>query len=101
MYGRYFMWNFAGKQNDIQGFPGNLRWQLADRYSFFDSKVLGLGDQDNMPDSIKHNKANNKLFSCLLSSVSSGLVFHYFKNRKDFLVAGSCSSLPVLPLYYT
>ncbi len=90
MYGRYFMWNFAGKQNDLQGFSqGNVRdgnWLTG--IPFFDSKVLGLGDQDNMPDSIKHNKAHNTLFGLPLILGIIGMVFHYFKNRKDFLVAG-------------
>jgi len=90
MYGRYFLWNFAGKQNDIQGFSqGNPRdgnWLTG--VSFFDSKVLGLGDQDNMPDSIKHNKAHNTLFGLPFILGVIGMVFHYFKDRKDFLVAG-------------
>jgi len=90
MYGRYFGWNFAGKQNDIQGFAaGNPRdgnWLTG--IPFFDSKVLGLGDQDNLPDSIKHNKANNKLYGLPFILGLIGMVFHYFKNRKDFLVSG-------------
>jgi hypothetical protein len=64
MYWRYFMWNFSGKQNDIQGFAqGNVRdgnWLTG--ISFFDQYVLGLGDQSTMPDSIKNNKAHNTLF---------------------------------------
>lgn len=90
MYGRYFLWNFAGKQNDIQGFAqGNARdgnWLTG--VPFFDSKILGLGDQDNLPDSIKHNKANNKLYGLPFILGLIGMVFHYFKNRKDFLVSG-------------
>ncbi|MEP7277623.1 MAG: DUF2723 domain-containing protein [Bacteroidota bacterium] len=90
MYGRYFLWNFAGKQNDIQGFAqGNPRdgnWLTG--IPFFDSKVLGLGDQDNMPDSIKHNKAHNTLYGLPFILGIIGMVFHYFKDRKDFLVAG-------------
>ena len=90
MYGRYFMWNFAGKQNDIQGFAqGNPRdgnWLTG--IPFFDSKILGLGDQDNMPESIRHNKAHNTLFGLPFILGIIGMVFHYFSNRKDFLVAG-------------
>jgi len=90
MYGRYFMWNFAGKQNDIQGFAqGNPRdgnWLTG--IPFFDSKILGLGDQDNLPDSIKHNKAHNTLYGLPFILGIIGMVFHYFKDRKDFLVAG-------------
>jgi hypothetical protein len=86
MYLRYFMWNFAGKQNDIQGFgPGNVRdgnWLTG--ISFFDN--LRLGDQSKMPDSIKNNKANNKLFLLPLMLGIIGAVYHYNKDRKDFLV---------------
>ncbi len=90
MYGRYFLWNFAGKQNDIQGFAqGNPRdgnWLTG--IPFFDSSILGLGNQDNMPDSIKHNKAHNTLYGLPFVLGLIGMVFHYFKNRKDFLVSG-------------
>ena len=86
MYMRYFMWNFAGKQNDIQGFaPGNVRdgnWLTG--ISFFDD--FRLGDQSKMPDSIKHNKANNKLFMLPFILGIIGAVYHYNKNYKDFLV---------------
>jgi hypothetical protein len=86
MYLRYFMWNFAGKQNDIQGFgPGNVRdgnWITG--ISFFDN--LRLGDQSKMPDSIKHNKANNKLFLLPFILGIIGAIYHYNKNYKDFLV---------------
>ena len=88
MYWRYFMWNFAGKQNDIQGFgPGNVRdgnWITG--ISFIDN--LRLGNQDNMPDSIKNNKAHNSLFMLPFLLGVIGAVYHYFKNKRDFLVVG-------------
>jgi Protein of unknown function (DUF2723) len=88
MYLRYFMWNFAGKQNDLQGTaPGDVRdgnWLSG--ISFIDN--LRLGDQSKMPASIKHNKANNTLFFLPLILGVIGMVFHYFKNKQDFLVAG-------------
>jgi Protein of unknown function (DUF2723) len=87
MYGRYFMWNFVGKQNDIQGFSqGNVRdgnWLSG--VSFIDNAMLG--DQSTMPDSIKHNKAHNTLFFLPLILGIIGMVFHYFKDRNDFFVA--------------
>ncbi|MFT3935204.1 MAG: DUF2723 domain-containing protein [Chitinophagaceae bacterium] len=88
MYGRYFMWNFAGKQNDIQGFAqGNPRdgnWLSG--IGFIDA--MRLGDQSNIPDSIKHNKAHNTLFFLPFLLGLIGAVFHYFKDRKDFIVTG-------------
>lgn len=88
MYLRYFMWNFAGKQNDIQGFgPGNARdGNWISGISLLDN--LRLGDQSKMPDSIKHNKANNKLFLLPLILGIIGAVYHYNKTKKDFLVTG-------------
>lgn len=88
MYFRYFMWNFAGKQNDIQGFgPGNVRdGNWISGVGPFDN--LRLGDQSAMPDSIKNNKANNKLYFLPLILGIMGLVYQYSKTRKDFLVTG-------------
>ncbi len=88
MYFRYFMWNFAGKQNDVQGSsPGNVRdgnWLSG--IPFIDT--WRLGDQSNMPDSIKKNKAHNTLFFLPFLLGLIGAVFHYSKTRKDFLVVG-------------
>ena len=88
MYWRYFMWNFAGKQNDIQGYgPGNIRdgnWLSG--ISPLDN--LRLGDQSKMPDSIKHNKANNHLYMLPFILGIIGLYFQYNRNKKDLLVTG-------------
>ncbi|HMK04230.1 MAG TPA: DUF2723 domain-containing protein, partial [Ferruginibacter sp.] len=88
MYMRYFMWNFAGKQNDIQGVSmGNVRdgnWKTG--ISFLDNAMLG--NQDAMPDSLKHNKANNKLFALPLILGLLGLIFQVMRDKRDFLVVG-------------
>ncbi|MEO7959931.1 MAG: DUF2723 domain-containing protein [Ginsengibacter sp.] len=88
MYLRYFMWNFAGKQNDIQGIDmGNVRdgnWLTG--ISFWDN--VRLGDQSKMPDTIKHNKANNKLFALPLILGILGLVYQYQKDKRDTLIVG-------------
>ncbi len=88
MYMRYFMWNFAGKQDDIQGVNmGNVRdgnWKTG--IGFWDN--ARLGNQDTLPDSLKNNKANNKLFALPLILGLLGLVFHVMRDRKDFLVVG-------------
>lgn len=86
MYFRYFMWNFAGKQNDVQGlFAGNVRdgnWITG--ISFIDNWMYG--DQSMMPDSLKNNKANNKLFLLPFLLGFFGLFFHYKHKGDDFLV---------------
>lgn len=88
MYWRYFMWNFAGKQNDLEGIDmGNVRdgnWITG--ISFWDN--ARLGDQSKMPDSIKHNKSNNKLFALPLLLGILGLIYQYQKDKENGLVVG-------------
>jgi hypothetical protein len=84
MYWRYFMWNFAGKQNDIQGL-GNVRdGNWISGISFLDNNRLG--DQSKMPESIKHNKANNKLYMLPFILGIIGCVYQFLRNRKDWAV---------------
>lgn len=82
MYIRYFLWNFSGKQNDNQGlFGGNKRdgnWITG--IPPIDNAMYG--DQSMMPDSLKNNKANNKLFLLPLILGLIGL-FYQFKKRGD------------------
>lgn len=62
MYWRYFMWNFAGRQNDLQGYgePEHGNWITG--IDWFDD--WRLGDQDLLPDVLKENKGHN-VFYCL------------------------------------
>ena len=60
MYWRYFMWNFAGRQNDLQG-NGELEhgnwlsgWDWLDNWR--------LGDQEHLPDELKNNKGHNVFY---------------------------------------
>lgn len=88
MYMRYFMWNFAGKQNDIQGInmanvrDGNFKTGIG----FLDNAMLG--NQSMMPDSIRHNKANNNLFALPLILGLLGIVYQFMRNKKDGIVTG-------------
>ena len=97
MYLRYFMWNFVGKQNDIQGF-GNVRdsnWTSG--VSLVDN--LLYGDQSKMPDSLKENKGHNILFFLPLILGIAGLLFHYKQRRGDTLVVGLlflCTGLAIV-----
>lgn len=86
MYIRYFLWNFSGKQNDNQGlFAGNVRdgnWITG--ISFIDNMMYG--DQSLMPDSLKNNKANNKLFLLPLILGLIGLFYHFKRKSDDALI---------------
>lgn len=80
MYFRYFMWNFAGRQNDIAS-SGELHkgnWQTG--ISFVDSAFLG--DQSKLPDVYKNNKANNKYFLLPLLLGVLGMVFQYNSGKE-------------------
>ena len=88
MYWRYFMWNFAGKQNDVQGVQmSNVRdgnWKTG--IGFYDN--IRLGDQSTLPETLKNNKANNKLFALPFILGLLGLLYQYKKDKKDLLVTG-------------
>lgn len=85
MYWRYFMWNFAGKQNDVQGM-GNVRdGNWISGISFIDNNRLG--DQAKMPDSLKNNKAHNQLYMLPFILGIVGCVYQFLKNRKDWIVS--------------
>ncbi len=84
MYLRYFMWNFAGRQNDIQG-QGELtngNWVCG--IPFIDN--ARLGPQELMPDYLKNNRAHNKYFLLPLILGLIGLFYHYKYHNKDFWV---------------
>ncbi len=85
MYWRYFMWNFSGKQNDVQGVGEVRNGNWITGISFLDN--FRLGKQELMPDSLKNNKANNKLFLLPFILGVLGFAYQYYKNRKDWLVS--------------
>lgn len=83
MYLRYFMWNFVGKQNDVQGrYNNNGNWLSG--IKFIDS--LRLGSQHNLPSDIENNKGRNTYFFLPLLLGIIGLVFQISKNPKQFWV---------------
>jgi hypothetical protein len=85
MFIRYFMWSYAGKQNDLEGFgnPRDGNWITG--ISFFDN--ARLGDQSKMPDTIHiNNKSYNRLYMLPLLLGIFGLVFQFIRHRNDFWV---------------
>ncbi len=57
MYWRYFMWNFAGRQNDLQSYGELTKGNWITGISAFDN--ARLGDQDALPSDLKENKGHN------------------------------------------
>jgi MFS family permease len=86
MYFRYFMWNFSGRQNDIQGHSQHeiTKGNWITGIPFLDE--IRLGNQDKLPNSMLANKARNRYFMLPLLLGIAGLIYHYSRNRKDFWV---------------
>lgn len=80
MYWRYFMWNFAGRQNDIQGHgePEHGNWITG--IPFIDN--MRLGDQSKLPDALKENKGHNVFYCLPLLLGLVGLFWQSFRGRR-------------------
>ncbi|MEI6348325.1 MAG: DUF2723 domain-containing protein [Bacteroidota bacterium] len=83
MYLRYFMWNFVGRQNDIQGYGDLYNGNWLSGISFIDE--WRLGPQDNIPESMKSKGRNTYFFLPFLLGLF-GLYFHYTKDRKNAII---------------
>ena len=84
MYFRYFMWNFVGRQNDLQGHGDPLNGNWISGINFIDS--VRLGDQTDLPDKYKNNKGRNTYFFLPLILGLIGAFIQYQRNQKDFWV---------------
>jgi tetratricopeptide (TPR) repeat protein/MFS family permease len=84
MYVRYFMWNFAGRQNDIQGHGNNSDGNWISGIGFWDE--ARLGPQVGLPDDADHNKAHNTLYALPLILGFVGLFYHLKKDGKNAFV---------------
>lgn len=80
MYWRYFMWNFVGRQNDIQSHGGVINGNWLSGIKFVDE--MRLGDQDNLPASLAHNKARNTYYFLPLLLGLLGIFFQYNKGTE-------------------
>lgn len=84
MYWRYFMWNFTGRQDDIQGQYTDLHGNWISGIKFIDE--LRLGNQDQLTTDMKENKARNTYYFLPLILGIIGLVFHFKNDQKSFWV---------------
>ena len=83
MYGRYFMWNFAGKQDDIQGNLDNHGNWLSG-INFIDD--IRLGSQENLTSDVKNNKGRNKYYFLPLILGLIGLFYHFKNDKNNFYI---------------
>jgi hypothetical protein len=84
MYIRYFMWNFAGRQNDIQGHGDDMRGNWISGINFLDE--ARLGSQEFAPHYTIDNASHNKFFLLPLILALIGLFFHFSRAPKDAFV---------------
>ncbi len=83
MYWRYFMWNYVGKQDDVQG-KYDLHGNWLSGIGFIDA--MRLGSQDNLPSEVLNNKGRNTYFFLPLLLGLIGLAFQFKNDKKQFWV---------------
>ena len=84
MYLRYFMWNFAGRQNDIQGNGNSLYGNWVSGIKFIDE--ARLGSSDKLPAELKSNPGYNRYFFLPLILGLLGMFWHYKSDKNGFWV---------------
>jgi hypothetical protein len=82
MYWRYFMWNFTGRQDDVQG-RLDLHGNWISGIEALDSYILGIS-QDNLPSDVLNNKARNTYYFLPLLLGLIGLFFLFNRDKKLF-----------------
>lgn len=80
MYMRYFMWNWSGRQNDIQGNGNVMDGNWISGISFVDNPRLG--DQSQLPAENLENPAHNRYYLLPLLAGLAGLFWQYRRDRK-------------------
>ncbi len=84
MWWRYFMWNYAGRENDVegQGDPKNGNWvsgiKFLDQYR--------VGDMDKLPEGFVNNGARNELYFLPMILGLCGMVYQFNRKSKDGIV---------------
>lgn len=87
MYWRYFMWNFSGRQNDIQGHGDEFRGNWISGFEVVDSARLGA-QGENAPYFTQTNPNHAKFYYIPLILGLIGMFFHFLKAPKDAIVVG-------------
>jgi len=85
MYFRYFMWNFAGRQNGEQGF---YPWDKSDGHWLSGISVLDearLGSQEKLTKAMQNDPARNRYFLLPLVFGLLGMLYHLRQRRDDFI----------------
>ena len=90
MYMRYFMWNFTGRYNELQGHYGNDDGRWISGISFIDDMITTSGSptfkQVHATESIQQNKAHNTFYFLPFILGIIGMVYHFKKSRRGFFI---------------
>jgi tetratricopeptide (TPR) repeat protein len=81
MYMRYFLWNFSGRQDDVQGDGDIQHGNWITGFPFIDNAMLG--DQQNLPYPLNENKGKNKFYLLPFILGLAGAVYHFRKSKLD------------------
>ena len=86
MYWRYFMWNFAGRQNNLQASQLNeaMHGNWVSGFSFIDEEHVG--STQNLPTYLEENKGHNVYYFLPLILGLIGLIYHFTRNVKDAFI---------------
>ncbi len=84
MYWRYFLWNFVGRQSDIQSTGEITNGNWLSGIKFIDQ--LYLGPQDNLPSEMKDNRGRNTYFFLPFILGLIGLIYQLNRDKRNFTV---------------
>ncbi len=86
LYWRYFMWNFAGRQSDVQNSTPN---EIVNGNWISGIKPIDaarLGNQDKLSKNVTENRGHNRYFLLPLILGIIGLIYQFIKDPKDWLI---------------
>ena len=99
MYWRYFMWNFSGRQNDLQSYGDITKGNWITGFPFIDNALLG--DQSTLPTELRENKGHNVYYMMPLLLGLIGLIWQLSKrNNADDTKRGLRSFSIVMLLFF-
>ena len=84
MYLRYLMWNFAGRQNDIQGNGNKIYGNWISGIKFLDT--ARLGDQETLPGDLKNNPGRNKYYLLPFLIGIAGILWQYKRDKNGLVL---------------
>lgn len=87
MWWRYFMWNFAGRQNDFEGQGGPKEGNWISGIKFIDN--MKVGDIDKMPEGYRNNRARNQLYFLPFILGVLGLVYQFNRDKRNGFIVFS------------